>query len=147
MRHNFIQMKISKLSPNFEVSNIRKTASFYTEHFGFNLIMAVPESQDGIDQTFAENKEYVYAMMHKDNVEFMFQRTDTFKNDVVFSKELPIGATVSFYMDIEGITEFHKILKDKGLQITELKTTWYGMQEFYVKDLNGYILGFAQRVE
>ena len=109
--------------------------------------MAVPESQDGIDQTFAENKEYVYAMMHKDNVEFMFQRTDTFKNDVVFSKELPIGATVSFYMDIEGITEFHKILKDKGLQITELKTTWYGMQEFYVKDLNGYILGFAQRVE
>jgi uncharacterized glyoxalase superfamily protein PhnB len=140
-------MKISKLSPNFEVSNIRKTASFYTEHFGFNLIMAVPESQDGIDQTFAENKEYVYAMMHKDNVEFMFQRTDTFKNDVVFSKELPIGATVSFYMDIEGITEFHKILKDKGLQITELKTTWYGMQEFYVKDLNGYILGFAQRVE
>ncbi|EKB58258.1 hypothetical protein HMPREF9700_02066 [Bergeyella zoohelcum CCUG 30536] len=34
-----------------------------------------------------------------------------------------------------------------NLQITELKTTWYGMQEFYLKDLNGYILGFAEKAE
>lgn len=140
-------MKISKLSPNFEVSDIKKTVAFYAENFGFNLIMAVPETQDGIDQTFAENKEYVYAMMQKDNVEFMFQRTDTFKRDVIFSKEQTIGATVSFYMDIEGIKEFHENLKNKNLQITELKTTWYGMREFYVKDLNGYILGFAEKAE
>ena len=52
-------MKISKMSPNFEVTNIRKTVAFYAENFGFNLIMAFPESQDGIDQTFEENKEYV----------------------------------------------------------------------------------------
>ncbi|MFD0999402.1 VOC family protein [Ohtaekwangia kribbensis] len=138
-------MKISKLSPNFEVSNIRNTVAFYTEHFGFKLMMAVPESQDGVDETFAENKEYVYAMMQKDNVEFMFQRTDTFKNDVIFSKDLSIGATVSFYMDIEALKDFYTTLKNKNLQVTELKTTWYGMQEFYVKDLNGYILGFAEK--
>jgi uncharacterized glyoxalase superfamily protein PhnB len=140
-------MKISKLSPNFEVSDIKKTVAFYTENFGFVLVMAVPETQDGIDQTFAENKEYVYAMMQKDNVEFMFQRSDTFKNDVIFSKELTIGATVSFYMDVEGIKEFYETLKNKNLQMTELKTTWYGMQEFYVKDFNGYILGFAEKAE
>lgn len=140
-------MKISKLSPNFEVSDIRKTVAFYTENFGFNLIMAVPETQDGIEQTFAENKEYVYAMIQKDNVEFMFQRTDTFKNDVVFSKELNIGATVSFYMDVEGIEEFYQDLKNRNIELTELKTTWYGMQEFYLKDLNGYILGFAEKVD
>lgn len=140
-------MKISKLSPNFEVTDIRKTVAFYTETFGFNLIMAVPETQDGIDQTFEENKEYVYAMIQKDNVELMFQRSDTFKNDVVFSKGQNIGATVSFYMDIEGIKEFHQNLQNKSLELTELKTTWYGMQEFYLKDLNGYILGFAEKSE
>lgn len=140
-------MKVTKLAPNFEVSNIKQTVAFYSEKFGFTLVMAVPESQDGIEQNLDENKEYVYAMMQKNNVEFMFQRTDTFKNDVVFSKGLNIGATVSFYMDIEGIKEFHKTLKSEDLQITELKTTWYGMQEFYVKDLNGYILGFAEKAE
>ena len=137
-------MKISKLSPNFEVSDIRKTVAFYTENFGFNLIMAVPETQDGIDQTFAENKEYVYAMIQKDNVEFMFQRSDTFKNDVVFSKGLNIGATVSFYMDVEGIKEFYQDLKSRNIELTELKTTWYGMQEFYIKEVNGYILGLEE---
>ncbi|WP_327858690.1 VOC family protein [Acinetobacter guillouiae] len=139
-------MKICKISPNFEVTDIKKTTVFYTENLGFNLIMAVPESQDGIDQTFLENKEYVYALVQRDNVEFMFQRSDTFKNDVVFSKGLAIGATVSFYMEIEGINEFYLALKHKNLQLTELKTTWYGMQEFYLKDLNGYILGFAEKV-
>lgn len=140
-------MKASKLTPNFEVNNVKQTVEFYIEHIGFKLIMAVPESQDGIEQSLAEGKEYVYAMMQKDNVELMFQRSDSFKNDVIFSKELPIGASVSFYMDIEGIKEFYETLKGKKLQITELKTTWYGMQEFYLKDLNGYILGFAEKAE
>ena len=140
-------MKVTKLAPNFEVSNIKQTVAFYTENFGFKLIMAVPESQDGIEQAFDDAKEYVYAMMQKDSVEFMFQRSDRFKTEVVFSKGLPMGATVSFYMDIEGIKEFHENLKNKNFQITELKTTWYGMQEFYVKDLNGYILGFAEKAE
>ncbi|EEI94091.1 glyoxalase family protein [Sphingobacterium spiritivorum ATCC 33300] len=140
-------MKISKLSPNFEVTDVRKTVAFYTENFGFNLIMAVPQTQDGIDPAFAENKEYVYAMVQRDGVEFMFQRSDTFKDDIVFSKGQNIGATVSFYMEIEGIKEFYENLKGENLIMTELQATWYGMQEFYVKDLNGYILGFAEKAD
>ena len=50
-------------------------------------------------------------------------------------------------MDIEGIEEFHQEMKLKSLQVTDLKMTWYGMQEFYLKDLNGYILGFAEKAE
>ncbi len=140
-------MKAKKLTPNFEVSNVKQTVDFYSKYLEFKLVMTVPESQDGIEQSFTEDKEYVYAMVQKDDVELFFQRTDSFKEDVVFSKSISIGASVSFYFDIEGIKEFHNLLKDKNLQITELKTTWYGMQEFYLKDLNGYILGFAQKVE
>ncbi len=138
-------MKIRKLSPNFEVTNIKKTVEFYKENFGFKLIMAVPESKDGIEQTLSSNKEYLYAMMQKDNVEFMFQRSDSFKEDLIFAKDFNMGATVSFYMEVDGLRAFYEVLKNKNLQITELKTTWYGMQEFYVKDLNGYIIGFAEK--
>jgi uncharacterized glyoxalase superfamily protein PhnB len=140
-------MKASKLTPTFEVSDIKKTIAFYSENFAFNLIMAVSETQDGIEQTLSDDKEYVYAMMQKDNVELMFQRSDTFKNDVVFSKGFPMGASVSFYMEIEGIKEFYESIRNKDLQTTELRTTWYGMQEFYLKDINGYILGFAEKVD
>jgi uncharacterized glyoxalase superfamily protein PhnB len=138
-------MKISKLSPNFEVRDIRKSVEFYIQHFGFKLIMAVPESQDGVDNVIHSDKEYVYAMIQQDAVEIMLQRSDTFKTDVPFSSGMKIGATVSFYMEVEGIQNLHQSLKNEKLEITELQKTWYGMQEFYVKDLDGYILAFAEK--
>ncbi len=140
-------MKIKKLSPNFAVADIKKTVAFYIKHFGFTLVMAVSENQDGVEQTLSKHRTYVYAMIKKESVELMFQRSDSFKNDVIFAKDLNIGATVSFYMEIEGIAELYQSLKSKNLQVTELKTTWYGMQEFYVKDINGYIIGFAEKAE
>jgi len=41
-----------------------------------------------------------------------------------------IEKTVVFYRDVLGF---------------KLETAWYGMQEFYIKDCNGYISGFAER--
>ena len=140
-------MKINKLTPNFEVRNIRETVEFYQSILGFSLGMAVPETQDGIEQTLIDGKEYVYALVSKDNVEMMFQRTDSFKEDVSLAKGLSLGASVSFYMEIDGIDELYIQIKAKNLKPTELKTAWYGMREFYITDNNGYILGFAEKKE
>ncbi len=140
-------MKINQLVPNFAVQNIKDTVVFYQEHFGFKLIEAVSESLDGTDKVLADNKEYLFAMMKKDNIELMFQRSDSFKADVVLSETDKIGASASFYMHAEGIDELYAYLKGKKLEMTELKTTWYGMKEFYIKDLNGYILCFAEKAE
>lgn len=140
-------MKLNKLSPNFAVNEIKETVIFYEKHFGFKLIMAVPENKNDISQTLTDNEEYVYAIMQKDNTEIMFQRSDSFKEDIIFAKDLSISATVSFYMQIKGIDELYEKLKNSNIEITDIKTTWYGMKEFYAKDINGYILGFAEEVQ
>ncbi|WP_340198838.1 VOC family protein [Ascidiimonas sp. W6] len=140
-------MTFHKLTPNFEVSNIRETVNFYQSVLGFNLIMAVPEIQDGIEQKLNNGKEYVYALLAKDNVEIMLQRTDSFKQDIVLVEDAKIGASVSFYMEIEGLNELHHTIKNEVKNCTEPKTAWYGMREFYIKDPNGYILGFAEKTE
>ena len=140
-------MKANKLTPNFEVKDIRKTVEFYQSILGFTLVMAVPDTQDGIEQSFADGKEYVYALVSKDNVEMMFQKTESFKRDVLFAKDLSMSASVSFYMEIDGVDSFYEQIKNKGLNPTELKTAWYGMREFYLTDNNGYILGFAEKSE
>ena len=140
-------MKVTKLTPNFEVRNIRETIEFYQSVLGFSVVMAVPETQDGIEQSLIDGKEYAYALLSKDNVEMMFQRTDSFKKDIRLAKDLSIGASVSFYMEIDGIDGFYQQIKDRGLRPTQLKTAWYGMREFYLKDNNGYVLGFAQKSE
>lgn len=140
-------MKVSKLTPNFEVRDIKETVNFYQNTLGFTLVMAVPETQDKVDQSLAEGENYVYALVSKDNVELMFQRTDSFKEDLKMSKEFPIGASVSFYMEIEGLDNFYNGIKNQVDEKTEPKTTWYGMKEFYIKDPNGYILGFAEKTK
>jgi uncharacterized glyoxalase superfamily protein PhnB len=139
-------MKVSKLTPNFSVSDIKQTIQFYQDILGFKLIMAVPETQDRIEEQLSEQNTYVYALVVKDNVELMFQRTDTFKNDIALANDhKTLGASVSFYMEVEGIEKFYNEIQKQNIKTTELKTAWYGMREFYLKDNNGYILGFAEK--
>ena len=109
--------------------------------------MAVPETQDGIDPQLLDGKEYVYAMLKKDDTELMFQRIDALKEDISLFDSDSIGASMSLYMQGKGIDEFYKKLKNKNIQISEMKLTWYGIKEFYIKDNNGYILGFAEETE
>ncbi len=140
-------MQVNKLTPNLEVRNIKEVVQFYNTVLGFTLIMAVPEAQDGIEQSINDGKTYVYALMSKGNVEIMFQRTDTFKKDIEMLKDQSIGASATFYIEIEGLDEFYNTIKNKVSEKTEPKTAWYGMREFYIKDPNGYVLGFAEKSE
>jgi uncharacterized glyoxalase superfamily protein PhnB len=140
-------MKLNKLTPNFAVADIRQTVRFYRENLGFELVMAVPVTQDGVEQQLSDEKEYVYAMMKKDGVELMFQRSDSFSEDVVLAGRTSVGASVSFYMEGKDIEALYAELKDRNLTVSELKLTWYGIKEFYLKDNNGYILGFAEESE
>jgi uncharacterized glyoxalase superfamily protein PhnB len=50
-----------------------------------------------------------------------------------------------FYIDVENIEETYKQLEGRVEIAKTLETTWYGMREFYIRDCNGYILGFAER--
>jgi 5-bromo-4-chloroindolyl phosphate hydrolysis protein len=52
------------------------------------------------------------------------------------------------WKSLEGQTSHntaYQVLKSKVEIVKELHTTFYGMQEFYFKDCNGYILAFAER--
>ena len=138
-------MKANKLTPNLEVTDVRDTVNFYQAELGFSLAMAVPETQDSVEQALDKRKQYVYALVKKDEVEIMFQRSDSFKQDVVYAINDAIGASVSFYMEVEGIQNFYHQLKSKDLEVSALKKAWYGMLEFYLQDINGYILGFAEK--
>ena len=140
-------MKVNKLTPNLEVESIESTVSYYESLLGFKLVMAVPATQDAIDESLASHKDYVYALVRKDGAELMFQRTDSFKQDVKLAEGLTIGASVSFYMEVNGLDDFYVSIKNKAEAITAPKQAWYGIREFYIKDINGYILGFAEKVE
>ena len=126
------------------VENVEESVKFYTEVLGFQLAMAVSEDKSHVGQEIIEGKSYIWANVMFGEVGFMFQRKDSFEADIMPVEN--IGASVSFYIEVENIEKLYSKIKEKTEVIKELNTVWYGAKEFYIKDINGYILGFSQRV-
>lgn len=135
---------LKKLTPNLMVQDVKKSVKFYTDVLGFTLDMAVAKNSQEIETKIDESKEYVYAMVRRDEVFFMIMEKEIFSEDLPVLKGREIGASLSLYIDVDNIDEIYDSLKGKVEMSKDLHTTWYGMQEFYIKDCDGYILGFAQ---
>lgn len=136
---------MKSLVPNLAVKSIDETVKFYMENFGFSLQMAVDISKDGFDVELKDGKEYIWAMIVKDGVSLMLQSVESITEDIgsFFDN---IGASLSLYIDVEDVDSLYEEIKNKVEIYKEIYTTWYGQREFYFKDINGYILGFASRV-
>ena len=138
-------MAIKKLTPNLMVEDVRASVEFYTGVLGFTLNMVVPENSKTIENQLEKGKKYVYSMVSRDEVYIMLIDKDVFDEDLPMLTSTAIGASVSFYIEVDDINAIYNEINEKAEVVKELDTTWYGMREFYIKDCNGYILGFAQR--
>lgn len=136
---------LNKLTVNLMVKDIAETLKFYTNILGFNLVMAVPESQDSMDTTIKDSTNYVWAQIKAGSVEIMLQETKSLISDVPAFSNRPIGASISLYIETENVNDLYNKIKDKVDIVKTLQISWYGMNEFYIRDNNGYILCFSQQ--
>lgn len=137
---------MNKLTPNLMVEDVRKTTEYYVETFGFKLEMAVPDSQDTVINTLDTDKEIVYSLVKNGSVEIMFQSSGTLRAEVEALKDSPIGLAGTIYIEVDDLDSLYYSVKDKTTILKQPFTTWYGVREFYVQDINGYVLTFAQAV-
>lgn len=133
------------LTPNFSVRNVKESVIFYQNILGFKLEIAVPNGTNSMENEIQDAKEYSTAMMKKDDVFVMFIESNSFEKDTQAFNGITQGASVLFYVDVSGIDDLYNGLKGKAEIEKEIETTWYGMREFYIKDCNGYVLGFGER--
>ena len=137
---------MKSITLNLAVNDIASTIKYYQENFDFELQMLVDESKTIFDTEIKKELNYIWAMIHKDNIPIMLQSVESLKEDVgVFFDN--IGASLTLYIDVENVDELYLKIKDKVSIYKEIDTTWYGQKEFYIKDINGYILGFASKVQ
>ncbi len=122
---------MKSISPNIFVKDINKTIDFYKQ-LGFSLTTTVPEEGD-----------FIFAMMTCGNVTFMFQTFDS------LGSELPAisrqdGGSLLLYIQTKEIRKFYDQIKDKVTIVKGLEKTFYGAIEFAIRDINNYILTFAE---
>lgn len=122
---------MESLTPNIFVKDINATIAFY-KILGFDLAMTVPEKG-----------EYVWVMMASGSVSIMFQ-TFTSLGDTLPDISRQDGGSLLLYIKLKNIRSFFDSVKTKVPVLQGLEKTFYGATEFSVKDINGYILTFAE---
>ena len=134
---------MKKLTPNLAVTHIPTTVSYYCNVLGFDLRMLVDETMQGFeDTTIDPSKTYIWAMVGHGDVEIMFQLKSNLEKEI---GPLPAAPVLSgtVYMETDDADTYYDRIKDQAVIHKKPDTAWYGMREFYVKDPDGYLLGFA----
>jgi len=139
------EFKFQNLIVNLAVRDIRESIAYYRDILGFTLLMAVPEDKSSFAPVLDDAKRYLFAMVQSGGVEIMLQQEESLREDVsdFFSQ---IGASVTLYIRVDDVDKLYETIAPKVDVVREIETTWYGMREFYIRDVNGYVLGFATQV-
>jgi uncharacterized glyoxalase superfamily protein PhnB len=122
---------MESIAPNIYVNDIKQTIDYY-KMLGFEMITTVPEKGDPI-----------FALMRCGGATLMFQTYRSIENTLpVISRH--DGGSLLLYIKVKKIRALYEELKDKVTVLHGLEKTFYGATEFSVKDINNYMLTFAE---
>lgn len=127
---------MKSLSPNMMVYNVNDTIDYYQSYFDFVLTASVPEEG-----------QFQWAMMTSGNVTLMFQSKESIVEELPEFAELEPGGACTLFIKTNDVEKLYENLKDNVEVIIELHKTFYNMNEFSIRDLNGYIITFAEDAE
>ena len=126
---------LKKLTPNFMVEDVRKTLDFYRDVLGFETVTTVDNGD-----------EIGFAIVCRDDVEMMFQSRASLSENVPALTGSAIGASQTLLIEVSGIEQLYEQVRGKVEIVVDMHKTFYGTQEFYFRDVNGYILSFQEAV-
>lgn len=128
-------VELESLSPNLVVADVNRSVEFYTEKLGFTKIASVPDSG-----------KLNWAMVMRGPVTVMFQTLASIQDDVPELKLSAGAAAATFYIKVKGLGGWHESLKGKVPIALPMRKTFYGANEFAIKDPDGNVLMFAEDV-
>jgi hypothetical protein len=122
--------RLLSAAPTFLVPDVAEAAHWYERNLGFTASF------------FPKSPPFVYASVHRDNIEIMLLRQEGYRKPEVVRP----GGVWDAYIRIEGLRELHEEVRKKTSLKSELTKRPYGDSEFEVADTNGYVLVFGEIV-
>lgn len=122
-------MRLKRLTPMLAVADLKRTIAFYCDELGFTC-----------KSTFGD-PDPVWCHLVRDDAELMFNQPLSGEMDGLPSRAKDFQI---FYFYPEDVTALHAAWSAKGLPVTELRVTIYGMKEFELRDPDGIWLWFGQ---
>ena len=127
-------MKIHSINPVFAVADVGATIRWYEQELGFT------------GDPFPAHEPYVFGTMRRDGIEIMLQRVADYEKPDLY--DLRDGGGVwDAYLRITGLQRLYDRVKDRLELKKPLRRQPYGLSEFEVRDLNGYVLVFSELID
>lgn len=140
-------MTFNKLTPNLMVEDVAQSVIFYRDLLGFELLMAMRDEKPVEALPADGDKPLDWAMVQRDQVGFMFQQRQSLVEEMPVLEGCEIGASLTIYMELDGVDALYESLRDKADIIRPPQTTFYGRRELYLRDCSGYILALTEEAE
>jgi len=121
---------LNSAAPTFAVSDVDATIRWYKENLGFDA------------DPFPPQEPYVFAILWRDHIEIMLMRIEGYEKPDLYSRR--VGGYWDAYIRTKSVAEIYESVRDKVEIIRPLSPQPYGATEFWMKDLNGYILAFSE---
>jgi uncharacterized glyoxalase superfamily protein PhnB len=128
-------MAFKSLAPNLMVEDVTRAIAFYRDTLGFEVAAKQPD--EGAP---------VWAMLSAGGVSLMFQARQSLEEELPQLTGQPIGASQSLYISVDDADALYLSIHNTAHVLKEPQTSFYGAREFYIQDLDGYILCFASDV-
>ena len=123
--------------PLLVVDDVGKTVQYYVHKLGF-----------GVEAQWPGEGAPVAAVVKYKNVKFMFESKEAYaRHSGHLLTDEPRGVGVELHVLVtDGVGGYHAELKVmEGVDIIRhIATNTYGVRQFTIRDLNGYIITFEQ---
>lgn len=126
-------MKISAINPCFPVADVGATIRWYESNLDF------------VGDPFPSREPFVFGILRHGAAEIMIQRVEGYRKPELYTQRS--GGVWDAYFRIRGLRELYEGLKDRVEIRQPMRRQPYGLTEFEVKDLNGYILVFSELID
>ena len=131
---------MKRVTPLVTVEAIEPCLPFWTENLGFEVTATVPH-----EDTLG------FVILRKDDVELMYQSRASVEADLGASGA-PAGlagemasGTATLFIEVDGLDGVIDALGDAEVLVPR-RTTFYGMDEIFVRPPCGTVVGFAARL-
>ncbi len=126
---------ISKMTTNIITKDVNRSINFYTASIGFEVVMSIPDSG-----------KLDFAILKYDEIELMVQSYDGIKSELPDIIPNELSPSFLLYFEVSDLHSIYERTRSAEI-IKDIHQTFYGTTEFSVMDPDGYIIGFAQRIE
>jgi uncharacterized glyoxalase superfamily protein PhnB len=124
--------KLLRVAPYFPVGNVDRTAKYYERVLGFKC-------------DYIAGKPPMFAILNRDGQPIMLRLVDDASAIVPMQRQ---GGTWDAFFWVSDARGLYHELRDSGATVVyEPIIQPYGIDEFAVRDQDGHVLGFGQKLE